>query len=106
MRKICYVTGTRADYGVMLTILRRLHADSNIDLSLCVTGMHLSETYGNTVQEIEAEGFRICARIPVDVEKATPASMAIAIGQEIVAMTEVFSEEKPDVVLLLGDRGE
>ncbi|MBS0358707.1 MAG: UDP-N-acetylglucosamine 2-epimerase (hydrolyzing) [Proteobacteria bacterium] len=106
MRKICYVSGTRADFGLMLTVLRFLQADPNIDLSLCVTGMHLSKSYGNTVQEIEREGFRICARIPVDVEKTTSASMVCAIGQEIVAMTEVFSKEKPDMVLLLGDRGE
>lgn len=106
MRKICYVSGTRADFGLMSSTLKKLHNHPKIDLTICVTAMHLSPTYGNTVTEVEKEGFRICARVSVDLDAATGASMAIALGQEIVGITKVLQQEKPDMVLLLGDRGE
>ena len=106
MRKICYITGTRADYGLMRSILLGLKSDPNFDLSICVTGMHLSPLYGNTVEEIIADGCRICATIPVDVENTTSSSMAKSIGLEIIGMTEALERERPDLILLLGDRGE
>jgi GDP/UDP-N,N'-diacetylbacillosamine 2-epimerase (hydrolysing) len=106
MRKICYVSGNRADFGLMTQTLRLLHTSPTIDLSICITAMHLSKTYGLTMHEIEAEKFRICGRIVVDVENTTEANMANAIGHEILGFVKVFSQEKPDVILLLGDRGE
>lgn len=106
IRKIIYVTGTRADYGLMREILKKLHQSKEIDFSVCVTGMHLNNLYGNTIKEIEADKFRICGQISVDVEHATHVSMARSIGYEILGMTEVFERERPDLVLLLGDRGE
>ncbi|MDP3270019.1 MAG: UDP-N-acetylglucosamine 2-epimerase [Legionella sp.] len=105
-RKIIYVTGTRADYGLMREVLKKLHDCKHIDFSVCVTGTHLSPIYGNTIREIEADAFRICGVIPVDVEQTTHVTMIQAIGHEILGMTEIFSREKPDIVLLLGDRGE
>lgn len=105
-RKIIYVSGTRADYGLMRDILKKLKDAEDIDLSICVTGMHLSPLYGNTVKEIEAENFRICGQVPVDVDNATHASMAKSIGHELIGMTDIFTQEKPDLILLLGDRGE
>lgn len=106
MRKICYVSGTRADYGLMRNVLQCLDDAPDIDLSICVTGMHLSALYGSTVNEIIADGFKICGQIPVDVNTAVHATMAKSIGFEIIAMTELFEQQKPDIVLLLGDRGE
>lgn len=105
-RKILYVTGTRADYGLMRELLLTLNNEPSIAVSLCVTGMHLSSRYGNTIDEIIADGMKLCATIPVDVENTTPVSMAKSIGHEILAMVEVFEREQPDIVLLLGDRGE
>lgn len=105
-RKIIYVTGTRADYGLMREVLKKLDAAKDIDLSVCVTGMHLASLYGKTVTEIENDHFRICGSIPVDVEKTDHASMVKAIGFEIIGFTEVFEREQPDIILLLGDRGE
>jgi len=106
MKTICYVTGTRADYGLMKKTLQAIDHDPKFKLSLCVTAMHLSHRYGHTVDEIIADGFPIAAKIPVDLDKTTGASMVTAIGHEIIAMTEVFERERPDIVLLLGDRGE
>lgn len=106
VKKIIYVSGTRADYGLMRKILKKLNQVEDIDLSICVTGMHLVDLYGKTVQEIEADELRIVGRIPVDVINTTPASMAQSIGHEILGMTQIFSKEQPDFIMLLGDRGE
>lgn len=101
-----YITGTRADYGLMRAVLKRLSAAEDIDLSLCVTGMHLSTLYGYTLQEIEADHFRIAGIIPVEVDKATPVSMAQSLGHELIGMVELLAKEQPDLILVLGDRGE
>lgn len=106
VRKIIYVTGTRADFGLMRQILKKLDHSEWLDLSLCLTGMHLSELYGNTQQEIKQEGFKICGEIPVDVTSMTPKTMAQSIGHVLIGLTELFAQEKPDLILLLGDRGE
>lgn len=106
MRKICYISGTRADYGLMRSVLKRLHDAIDVDLSICVTGMHLSSLYGSTVEEIKNDGFTICAEIPVDVTTCDNASMAKSIGYELIGFTEVLEQQRPDIVLLLGDRGE
>ncbi len=106
VRRIIYITGTRADYGLMREALLQIDKAPELELSVCITGMHLSKLYGNTIQEIEADKFRICGQIPVDVENTTHASMAKSIGYEIIGFTEVFERERPDVILLLGDRGE
>lgn len=106
LRKIIYVSGTRADYGLMREVLKKLDCAKDIELTICVTGMHLSSTYGATIKEIENDGFNICGIIPVDVENTSRASMAKSIGYEIIGMTEIFEQKQPDLILLLGDRGE
>ncbi|CAI2716998.1 UDP-N-acetylglucosamine 2-epimerase [Nitrospina watsonii] len=106
MRKFVYVSGTRADFGLLRSTLLRIHADPELDLSLSVTGMHLSEHYGNTVDEIEAAGLRIAARIPVDLTETSGGAMARALGAELTGMTDALECERPDAVLVLGDRGE
>ena len=104
-RKVCYVTGTRADFGLMQHTLECLNEHPDIDLALAVTGMHLLERHGLTVREIERTGLRISVRIPVDLDGSSLA-MAVAIGQQAQALANAFAEQTPDVVLLLGDRGE
>lgn len=106
MRKIIYVSGTRADFGLMESTLQLAASDPQLDISICVTGMHLSSRFGETVKEIEQSNLRICGRIPVDIEKTSGASMARAIGSELTGMVDVFEQEQPDLVLVLGDRGE
>jgi GDP/UDP-N,N'-diacetylbacillosamine 2-epimerase (hydrolysing) len=106
MRKVLYVTGTRADFGLMLSTLRAISASPALSLSLAVCGMHLSAAYGHTVDEVRASGLSICAEIPMDMEERTPTSMAVGVGACLMGLTQVFAREKPDIVLLLGDRGE
>jgi len=106
MRKICYITGTRADFGLMRSTLETIRDHEALDLSVIVTGMHLSPLYGHTVDEIEAAGLRIAARAPVPLEPASGATMARNIGLMLGAFTDALEVERPDVLLLLGDRGE
>jgi len=105
-RTVCYMTGTRADYGLMERTLVQIQKAPNLELGLCVTGMHLSPTFGYTVREIEKAGLPIWAKIPVNVELSDGASMANALAHELLGMTELLRSRRPDLVMLLGDRGE
>lgn len=105
-RRIVYVSGTRADFGLLESTLLRADADPRLDVSICVTGMHLLPEFGLTVREIEAAGLSVMARIPVDLAGADGAGMARALGQALIGMTDAFAAQRPDLVLLLGDRGE
>jgi GDP/UDP-N,N'-diacetylbacillosamine 2-epimerase (hydrolysing) len=105
-RKVCYITGTRADFSLMTGTLQRAQADPRLDVVVLVTGMHLLEEFGLTVREIEASGLRICARIPVHLDGTTGAVMARALGQALVGMTDVLENDRPDIIVVLGDRGE
>ncbi len=106
MRKVLYVTGTRADYGLMASTLARISAHPALSLQVAVTGMHLSEACGLTVREIEAAGLPIVARIPTGVDERSADAMAHGIGLAVSGLTDALREQAPDIVLLLGDRGE
>lgn len=105
-RRILYVTGTRADFGLMQSTLVRIDADPRLSLDVVATGMHLDETYGLTVREIEDAGLNIVAR--VEIEKGSPsgALMGANVGRMLTGFVAAFEQSRPDVVLLLGDRGE
>jgi GDP/UDP-N,N'-diacetylbacillosamine 2-epimerase (hydrolysing) len=106
MRRICYVSGSRADFGLIERTLRRAQADPRLDISICVTGQHLAPGFGDTVREIEASGLRICAHVPVSLDGSTGAMMARAIGHETVGLVDALERERPDLAMVLGDRGE
>jgi GDP/UDP-N,N'-diacetylbacillosamine 2-epimerase (hydrolysing) len=105
-RHICYLSGTRADFGLMISTLRLINACPELSLSILVTGMHLSPQYGLTVKEIESENFRILARAPCDLMSTDGAQMARNIGVMLQEFVDVLQKEQPDVLMLLGDRGE
>lgn len=106
MRKVLYVSGTRADFGLICSTLQKAAADPRLQVGVCVTGMHLQPRYGETFKEIEAAGLPIVARIPVNIDGSDGAAMARALAEELAGLVDVFSTEQPDIVLLLGDRGE
>jgi GDP/UDP-N,N'-diacetylbacillosamine 2-epimerase (hydrolysing) len=106
MRRVCYISGTRADFGLMARTLLLAQQSNALEVSVCVTGMHLSPLYGHTVGEIEASGLRICGTVPAELDGTSGMVMAKALGQELIGMTDVLAREQPEIVIVLGDRGE
>lgn len=106
MRKAIYVSGTRADFGLMKRSLLEINDHSELSISVCVTGMHLDQRFGYTFTEIKDADLPIAGEIPVDLSAGNGAAMSIALGEAVVLMTSLFERERPDVVLVLGDRGE
>lgn len=106
MRKVCYVSGTRADYGLMASTLHAIHVHPRLELSVVVTGMHLIEQFGSTVNEIVSAGLTVAAQVHVDMDPPSGATMARNIGRMLDGFVDAFESIRPDVVLLLGDRGE
>ena len=108
MKKIAVVTATRAEYGLLLPVIRALRDKENegIRVDLIVTGTHLSEQYGLTVMEIEESGVRIDYRIPVSVDSSSELAISKNQAEVLVKFTRVFHDESYDAVVLLGDRYE
>ena len=105
-RNICYITGTRADFGLMQSTLHRIQQSETLELSLIVTGMHLLSEYGLTVSQIEAAGLPIAARVAVQDGLPTGALMASNVGRMLIGFVEALEKIAPDIVVVLGDRGE
>src|SRR5581483_12087053 len=106
VRTLCYVSGTRADFGLMERALKAAARPGLVEVSVCVTGMHLSPLFGNTVRDVEASGLPICARVPVALEAGSGLEMARATGTELIGIAETFARVRPDAAIVLGDRGE
>ncbi|MEN1989184.1 UDP-N-acetylglucosamine 2-epimerase [Paenibacillus hubeiensis] len=106
MKKVMVITGTRADYGIYQPIMEAIRADEQLELLILATGMHLSPQYGYTVQQIEQDGFTVDYRVDSLFQGATHGNMARSIAIGILGMTQAFEQAKPDIVLVLGDRGE
>jgi len=104
IKKICYVTGTRADYGLMRSTLNKINTE--FDLSLIVTGMHLNKEFGHTVDEIEKDPFKICSKVDMLLSGDSGGAMAKAFGKAVIGITHALEQEAPDLILILGDRGE
>lgn len=105
-RRVIYLSGTRADFGLMRGTLQRLDASEELSLQVLVTGMHLSDLHGHTVDEVRASDLQICAEVPLDMLTRSGASMASGIAQCLSGVTRVLDHERPDLLLVLGDRGE
>lgn len=106
LRHVTYISGTRADFGLMRSTLETIARTPGLSLSVIVTGMHLSPAFGDTAGEIEQAGLRISHRVPTALEPATGATMARGIGTMLGGFVSALEDNRPDVVLLLGDRGE
>jgi len=106
MKKVAVVTGTRAEYGILYPVMKAIERHPKLNLSLLVTGMHLAHEFGYTVQEIEKDGFPIDARVEMLLSGDTGSAMAKSLGIGIIGMTQALEQVKPDVVTVLGDRGE
>ncbi len=106
MRRIAAFTGTRAEYGLLAGLLRRLKDDPAIDLRLIVGAMHLAPEFGETWRAIEADGFTIDARVEMLLASDTPVGTAKSLGLGTLGLADALDRLKPDLLLLLGDRFE
>ena len=106
MRKICVVTGSRAEYGLLRWVLEGIKNNPELELQLAVTGMHLSPKFGETYKSIEEDGFEIDHRIPILTDQDTPTAISEAIGRGTAGFAHAFELLQPDLVVVLGDRFE
>ena len=108
MRKICVVTGTRAEYGLLSRLMRMIKDSQETQLQLIVTNMHLSSKYGNTYKEIENDGFTIDRKVPIIDENSNNDSLStvMEMSRGLKGYAEAYQELKPDLLLILGDRYE
>ena len=105
-RKICVVTGTRAEYGLFFPIMKKIQSSDCLELQVVATTMHFSEEFGNTYKQIEKDGFFIDEKIENLLSSDTKGSIAKSTGLATILLSDAFSRLDPDVVLVLGDRFE
>jgi len=105
-RKICVVTGTRAEFGLLRWLMEEIRQHSTIELQVAVTGMHLSPEFGSTYQEIEAAGFTVDTKVEMLLSADTNTAVTKSMGLGVIGFADAYERLKPDVVVVLGDRFE
>ncbi|MGQ9558026.1 MAG: UDP-N-acetylglucosamine 2-epimerase [Desulfurispora sp.] len=105
-QKICVVTGTRAEYGLLYWLMKEIQADPDLELQIIATGMHLSPEFGLTYKVIEEDGFTINEKIEMLLSSDTPVGIAKSIGLATIGFADALDRLKPDILVLLGDRFE
>ena len=106
MRKIAIFTGNRAEYGLQFPILRAVKAHPDLDHKLLVSGAHLDNNFGKTLDEIKLDGFKIDAEIKIEMDAKSLFATAQAIGSGIIEISKVLAEMKPDIMVVYADRFE
>ncbi|MDL5246473.1 UDP-N-acetylglucosamine 2-epimerase [Leptospira weilii] len=105
-RKICAVTGTRAEYGLLRLLMQKIRDSKSLQLQIVATGMHLSPEFGSTYKEIEADGFSIDKKVEMLLSSDTATGISKSIGLGILSFSEIWQDLKPDLIVVLGDRFE
>ena len=106
MKRICVITGTRAEYGLLRWVMEGIKLSNILDLQIITTGMHLSSKFGFTYTEIEKDGFKIDKKVEMLLSSDTDTGIAKSTGLGIVSISDALDDLKPDLVLILGDRFE
>ena len=106
IKKICIITGTRADYGLLRWVIEGIQNSKSLEKQLVVTGMHLSQEYGMTINEIREDGFKITKTVEMLLSSDSPAGISKSIGLGIIGFADTFNSLKPDLLIVLGDRYE
>lgn len=106
MKKVCVVTGTRAEYGLLKPVIERISKDEELELYLIAIGAHLSPEFGLTYKEIENDGYIINKKIEMLLSADTPSSIVKSMGVEMIGFADAFADVCPDMVVILGDRYE
>ena len=105
-RKICVITGSRAEYGLLRWVMQGIKVEHSLTLQIIATGMHLSPQFGNTYQEIEGDGFVIDRKVQMLTGSDTPVGIAKSMGNGMIGFADALNELKPDLLVVLGDRFE
>lgn len=106
MKKICVVTGTRAEYGLLRWVMEGIRQSTELELQLIATGMHLSPEFGMTVEMVEADGFKIDHKVEMLLSSDTAVGITKSMGLGMIGFADALAELKPDLMLVLGDRYE
>ena len=106
MRKICIITGTRAEYGLLRWVMQGIKDAPDLFLQVIATGMHLSPEFGLTYREIEQDGFQIDRKVEMLTSSDTPAGIAKSMGLGLIGIADALKELSPDLIIVLGDRFE
>jgi UDP-hydrolysing UDP-N-acetyl-D-glucosamine 2-epimerase len=105
-RRICIVTGTRAEYGLLRGVTEGIHNAPDCTLQIVATGAHLSPEFGLTYREIEADGYAIDERVEILLSSDTPIGVSKAMGLGMIGFADAFARLQPDIIVVLGDRFE
>lgn len=106
MKRVCVVTGSRAEYGLLKPVIDRIDKDIELELYLVVTGAHLTSDFGHTYEEIEKDGYVIKKKIEMLLSSDTPCGIAKSMGVEMIGFADVLADNSPDMLVILGDRYE
>ena len=106
MRKICVVTGSRAEYGLLKGLMRLIDQCADLQLQIIATNMHLSPEFGLTYREIEKDGFSIDKKVEMLLSSDTPNATSKSVGLGTIGFADAYEDLKPDMVVVLGDRYE
>lgn len=105
-RKICVITGTRAEYGLLRWVMQGIKDDKELTLQIISTGMHLSPEFGLTYREIENDGFQIDRKVEMLTSSDTSVGIAKSMGLALIGFADALNDLKPDLIVVLGDRFE
>jgi UDP-hydrolysing UDP-N-acetyl-D-glucosamine 2-epimerase len=105
-RKICVVTGGRAEYGLLCRLMKEIQTDETLQLQIIATGMHLSPEFGSTYRQIESDGFEISAKVEMLLSSDSPVGIAKSIGLGVSGFADALNQLQPDILVVLGDRFE
>lgn len=106
LKKICVVTATRAEYGQLKPLIQKIYQSDEMELHLVVTGTHLSPEFGLTYHEIECDGYSISCKIEMLLSSDTPVGITKSMGIALIGFADYFYSNRPDIVIILGDRYE
>lgn len=106
MRKICVVTGSRAEYGLLSGLMRAIQADIELQLQVIATNMHLSPEFGLTYKDIERDGFRIDKKVQMLLSSDTANATTKSVGLATIGFADAYEDLQPDLIVVLGDRFE
>ena len=105
-RKICVITGTRAEYGLLRWVIDGIKNSLNLELQLVVTGMHLSPEFGLTIKEILKDGYHVNKKVEMLLSSDSSVGICKSIGLGIIGFADALNELEPDILIVLGDRFE